>query len=108
MRRDFFLGDKKIENVRMYKYLGLVFTPSGEIKTGLQDLKARSQRALCALMSKLGEFFQKSFSVTLKLFHALIKPILLYLAGFWGNLKMAPFGRNRPKFGINLAKMIKN
>ena len=77
-----------ISTIREYKYLGFIITPSGEIKTGLQDLKARSQRALCALRSKLGEFFQKSFSVTLKLFHSLIKPILLYLADFWGNLKM--------------------
>ena len=32
LRRNFILGNSKIETVRSYKYLGLVFTPSGEIK----------------------------------------------------------------------------
>ena len=36
----------------------------------------------------MGECFQIYFSVTLKLFHALIKPILLYLSDFWGYLKL--------------------
>ena len=77
-----------IKTVREYKYLGFIITPSGEINTGLQDLKARSQRAIYALRDKMGEYFQIYFSVTLKLFHALIKPILLYLSDFWGYLKL--------------------
>ena len=31
-----------LENVREYKYLGFIFTPSGEIGTGLQDLRDKA------------------------------------------------------------------
>ena len=39
LRRDFFVGESKLENVREYKYLGLLCTPSGEIKSALEDLR---------------------------------------------------------------------
>ena len=37
IRSPFFLGGKRLENVRSYKYLGIVFTPSGEIKSALDE-----------------------------------------------------------------------
>ena len=37
VREQFFLNGNLLENVREYKYLGFIFTPSGEIGTGLQD-----------------------------------------------------------------------
>ena len=37
----FYLGGVKLENVRSYKYLGLIITLSGEIKSAHEDLRSR-------------------------------------------------------------------
>ena len=88
MRRNFYVGNDKIESSRQYKYLGFLVTPSGEIKSGLTDLKDRAQRALAKMKSKLGSSFRKEPLISFKLFRSLIEPILLYGSDFWGVLKM--------------------
>ena len=88
IRKYFTLGVEKIECTREYKYLGFLVTPSGEINSGLNDLKDRAQRAFFNLKSKLGCLFQKHPIISLKLFETLIKPILLYCSDFWGILKL--------------------
>ena len=45
----FYLHNKDLENVRSYKYLGFVFTPSGEIRSGLHDLRDRAFQAFMKL-----------------------------------------------------------
>ena len=42
IRRNFYLGAVRLENVRSYKYLGLIITPSGEIRSALDDLRSRA------------------------------------------------------------------
>ena len=88
MRRNFKLGEVKLETTRKYKYLGFMITPSGEINTGLCDLKDRALRAFIKMKNKPGEMFQKHPLITLKLYESLIKPILLYASDFWGILKL--------------------
>ena len=88
MRRNFYLNNIKIDTTREYKYLGFLVTPSGEINSGLHDLKDRALRALMKIRNKLGIFFLRYPSVSLKLFDALVKPILLYASDFWGILKL--------------------
>ena len=100
MRRVFFFGDKQIETTRQYKYLGFLVTPSGEINTGLKDLKDRAQRAFYSMKFKLGSAFQKNPLITIKLFNALVKPILLYASDFWGALKLP---HNNPVENLHLS-----
>jgi hypothetical protein len=88
IRRSFFVGDTKLDSTREYKYLGFMVTPSGELNTGLKDLKNRALRALAKLKNKMGPCFRKHPLITLKLFRSLIEPILLYASDFWGILKM--------------------
>ena len=88
LRKKFSLGDKKIETVRSYKYLGLVFTPSGEIKTALEDLRSRALKAYMSLKQKLGDCFAGYIEETLRLWDTLVKPILMYSSDFWGCLKL--------------------
>ena len=88
MRRSFYLGKEKLESTREYKYLGFIVTPSGEITTGLKDLKDRALRAFAKLKHKLGDCFRKYPLLSLKLFRSLVQPILLYASDFWGILKM--------------------
>ena len=88
IRRDIRCGNEKIETTRQYKYLGFMVTPSGEITTGLKDLKDRALRAFAKLKIKMGITFRKHPLITIKLFKSLIEPILLYASDFWGILKL--------------------
>ena len=88
IRRNFYLGNTKLENVRGYKYLGLIITPSGEVRTALDDLRSRALKAYMALKNKLGYGFRDHIDDTISLFDSLVKPILLYGSDFWGCLKL--------------------
>ena len=99
LRNSFYIGGKKLENVRSYKYLGLVFTPSGEIKSALDDLKARALKAYMGLRDKLGICFNTYPDDTIKLFDTIIKPILLYGSDFWGCLSLP---KNNPIENLHL------
>ena len=88
IRRDIRFGNTKLDTTREYKYLGFMVTPSGEINTGLQDLKDRALRAFMKLKNKMSINFRKHPLVTMKLFKSLIEPILLYASDFWGILKL--------------------
>ena len=88
IRGRFFFGGEAVETTREYKYLGFLVTPSGEITSGLRDLRDRALRAFCKLKKKMGINFRKRPSITIKLFRSLIEPILLYASDFWGVLKM--------------------
>ena len=86
--RNFWFGNKKIEMVREYKYLGFLVTPSLNLYTALTDLRDRGLRAYGALKTKLGDLFRKYPLTTIHLFDSLVKPILLYASDFWGCLKL--------------------
>jgi hypothetical protein len=88
IRKHFIFGKHKVLTTRHYKYLGFLITPSGEITSGLNDLKARAMKAFIKIRNKMGSFFQKHPLVSLKIFETLIKPILLYASDFWGTLKL--------------------
>jgi len=88
IRRNFYLGPTRLENVRSYKYLGLIITPSGEITSALNDLRSRALKAYMALKNKLGVCFKDHVDDTTRLFYSLVKHILLYGSDFWGCLKL--------------------
>ena len=88
IRKPFMFGNNKIPTTRQYKYLGFLITPSGEITSGLNDLKVRAMKAFIKIKNKTGNLFQKYPLVSLQLFETLIKPILLYASNFWGILEL--------------------
>ena len=80
MQRNFCIDGKRIETVKQDKYLGFLVTSSGEMHSGLKDLKSRAQRAIAHLRTKMGIGFHMFPNVTEHLFDSLIKPILLYMS----------------------------
>ena len=68
MKRCFYLNGVKLDMVRSYKYLGFVITPSGEISTGLQDLRDRAFKAYMKMKNDLGPSFNQDILTTLKLY----------------------------------------
>ena len=88
IRRNFYANGILLDIARSYKYLGFLVTPSGEIKSGLQDLRDRALKAFMKLKNTLGIAFNKTISTTISLIEALVKPILLYNSDFWGCMKL--------------------
>ena len=72
----------------MFKYLGFLITPSGEIVSGLKDLRDRALKAFMKLKEDLGISFRQNCITTLSLVDFLIRPILLYASDFWGCMKL--------------------
>ena len=99
LRRPFYLNGVKLEMVRNYKYLGFVITPSGEISTGLKDLRDRAFKAYMRIRNDLGPSFNQDILTILKLIDSLIKPILLYASDFWGCLKLP---KNNPVENLHM------
>ena len=54
IRRNVWFGNKKVEMIREYKYLGFLLTPSLNLLTALNDLKDRWLRTYGAIKTKLG------------------------------------------------------
>ena len=77
-------GDMIINSTREYKYLGFLVTPSGEVNSGIKDLKSRALYALVQLRKKMGDHFRENIGMSFYLFDTLIKPIILYCSDFWG------------------------
>ena len=89
IRTSFMFGNNKIPTTRQYKYIGFLIIPSGEITSGLNDLKVRAMKAFIKIKNKTGNLFQKyPLLVSLQLFETLIKPILLYASDFWVILEL--------------------
>ena len=88
IRRSYPMKNGTIETTNSYKYLGFIFTPSGEIVSGLKDLRDRALRAYHKLKNKMGHHFRLYPCTRISLFDSLIKPILLYSSDFWGCLKL--------------------
>ena len=93
-RESIYMNGVKLDNVREYKYLGFIFTPSGEIGTGLQDLRDRAFKSFQALKNKMGASFNRDVDTALGLYESMIKPILTYASDFWGCLKLPTQNKN--------------
>ena len=106
MGLQFFPNGVKLKMVRSYKYLGFVITPSGEICTGLKDLRIRALKAFMKMKNDMGPSFNKDILVTLSLIESLIKPILLYCSDFcrdfWGCRKLPQTNNKYKKLQYSL------
>ena len=65
MKRNFYLNGTLLKNVRSYKYLGFLITPSGEIRSGLHDLRDRAMKAFMKLKTSMGTSFKQDILITL-------------------------------------------
>ena len=77
-------GANELENVKSYKYLGLMMSPYGNFNLARQELKKVALKALYKLRKEMGNHFRENIKLTIKLFDALISPILLYASEVWG------------------------
>jgi hypothetical protein len=82
-REQFYYNDTKLEVVNSYKYLGIVFSRTGNF---YQARKLNFEKAQRAMFSLLRSSRRKKLpvSVTLHLFQVMVIPVLLYGCEIWG------------------------
>ena len=71
-------GADELETVKSYKYLGLIMSPFGNFNLARQELKKVALKALYKLRKEMGNHFRENIKLRMKLFDALICPILFY------------------------------
>ena len=80
----FFINNVVLQNVKSMKYLGFTITSKNcSFLPTLEDLSIKVKRLIYALNCKI-KISRFPIKLALKLFDALIKPILLYGAEVWG------------------------
>lgn len=84
LKYKFYFDQKKLENVKTYKYLGLQFCSFGTFTSAREELKKVALKALFKLRRDMGNNFRTDITLTIRLFDSLIKPILLYGSEIWG------------------------
>ena len=57
------------------------------MKPGLADLRERGQKAFYSIKKNLGYSFMRYPEVSIKLYIAVVKQILLYASDFWGAIE---------------------
>ena len=99
----FHINGNCIENVKTYKYLGIIFSASGTFTHAKVDLYSRGLKAFFKLKSIFGEL-SPSVDTSLHIFDHTIKPILLYGCEIWGaSVPSKALIRNEPEFKIEKA-----
>ena len=78
----FYIGNKIVEQVDSYCYLGLIIHKSGNMSQARTQLKKKAMRAIYSLKSTVNKT-KLSHKSLCNLFDALIKPIALYGAPIW-------------------------
>ncbi|MEW8548168.1 MAG: reverse transcriptase domain-containing protein, partial [Candidatus Thiodiazotropha sp.] len=79
----FKIYDSVIEIVEKYKYLGILLSYNGNLKHAAEHMYQKSLKAIFSLKSKILDYDSMSNKLKLRLFDALIRPILTYGAEIW-------------------------
>ena len=103
----FYYHNEELEVVKCFNYLGFELTSSFSVENLIDDLYRRGLKAYFKLRNCLGINFRNHVRLSLDLFDALAKPILIYVIELWGCLKEGFNDRNPvEKLDIKLCKHI--
>ena len=80
---NFLYGNKNIDNVRKYSYLGVTFSNSGSFSEAKQELYKKGLKAFFKFR-KCFEHHKPKIRTLLHVFDHTIKPVLLYGSEIWG------------------------
>lgn len=80
----FCLGDKELEVVEKYRYLGLVITEYLDMNVTAKSVSQAAHRALGMLIAKGRAHGSFPYEVFTKLYNSLVQPIIDYGACIWG------------------------
>ena len=79
----FTFQDLPVDIVEKYKYLGIIFYFNGNLKHAADDLYNKGLKAFFSLWRKFSNFSELPSDISIKLYDALIKPIITYGSEVW-------------------------
>lgn len=82
--RIFTIGDKIIDKVKEYRYLGLVLNEHLDWNLTAKHVAKSAHRALGALIAKSKAYGGLPFRVFKKLYESLVLPVIHYCSSLWG------------------------
>ncbi|XP_048743557.2 uncharacterized protein LOC125656974 [Ostrea edulis] len=81
---EFTIGTNTLEIVDSYKYLGIIFTYTGNFTKNAENLAKAGGRALGKIISTIHNNKEFGFTAYEKLFYSCVLPILDYSSSVWG------------------------
>ena len=85
IKGEFNINKKIIEPVKSFCYLGFEVKPSGTVKHAMNNLHDKANKALRPLLCAIARFNIPT-KISIKLFHSLITPIILYNVENWATM----------------------
>ena len=86
----FMYGNKEIESVSSFNYLGMIINANGSLHNSVENLSCKAQRAMYALNNRF-PIKRLPIKAALKPFDSIITPILLYGSEIWGTYNYLSF-----------------
>ena len=81
--QSFMFGEKILENVQTYKYLGVILHKNGKFSAAILDRISKTKRALHVVKQILGYSSNAPVKLAMSLFDKQLSPILLYGSSVW-------------------------
>ena len=103
---DFIFGNKKVEVVSEYTYLGIFMSCNGNMSKNIARLKNLESRAMFAIIKKARRL-NLDVDVQLHLFDTMVLPIALYGSEIWGHVNFEMIERLHLQFCKMLLKVKK-
>ena len=97
LKRKFYYNTPNIENVKEFKYLGIVLSRTGSYCKAKKHLCEQAQKAMYGVIRKIRQF-NLPIECQLDLFDKVVTPILLYGCEIWGYENMDIIERVHLKF----------
>lgn len=82
-KHQFIYRGEVLQHTASYTYLGIDLSASGSFSLAVKALSEKARRAFYAIKARFGKL-NLPIKTWLKLYHAIIKPILLYGSEIWG------------------------
>ena len=89
-KNTFMFGNKEIESVSSFNYLGMTINANGSLHSSMENLSCKAQRAVYALNNRF-PIKRLPIKAALKLFDSVVTPILLYGSEIWGTYNYLSF-----------------
>ena len=107
---DFMYGNKLVEVVDDYTYLGVIFNYDGSFKKAIDKQIAQATKSMYALLQKV-KILKLPIDITCQLYNACVIPVLLYGSEIWGFSdldKVEKFHRNFYRIVLKTHKFTPN
>ncbi|XP_056016752.1 uncharacterized protein LOC130053469 [Ostrea edulis] len=104
MKRQFYYNGGVIENVKEFKYLGIIFSRSGSFCKAKKHLCEQAQKAMYGIIRKI-RLFDLPISCQFDLFDKVVLPVLIYGCEIWGYENLQVVERIHLKFLKHIFQM---